>query len=67
MSVYIDGRWVDAPKGSFILAPGGVEHDFENRSSTRAGVLNFSIPGDFAPAMPEIVKWFHENPPGRAG
>lgn len=66
MSVLIDERWVEAPKGSFILAPGGIQHDFENRSSSRAGVLNFSIPGDFENHMPEIVKWFLENPPGEA-
>lgn len=40
-------HWIEAPKGSFVPAPGGVMHDFENRSSSRAGVLNFSIPGDF--------------------
>src|SRR5688500_3657279 len=33
MSVLVGDRWIDAPKGSFILAPGGVTHDFENRSS----------------------------------
>jgi mannose-6-phosphate isomerase-like protein (cupin superfamily) len=66
MSIYIEDRWVDAPKGSFILAPGGVQHDFENRGNVRAGVLNFSIPGDFEVNMPEISKWFLENPPGNA-
>jgi mannose-6-phosphate isomerase-like protein (cupin superfamily) len=63
MSFLIGDRWIDAPKGSFVLAPGGMTHDFENRSSNRAGVLNFSIPGDFEKDMPEIVKWFIENPP----
>ena len=63
MSVLIGDRWIDAPKGSFVLAPGGVTHDFENRSSSRAGVLNLSIPGDFEKNMPAIAKWFAENPP----
>ena len=63
MSVLLGDRWIDAPKGSFVLAPGGVMHDFENRSSRRAGVLNFSSPGDFEKNMPEIAKWFAENPP----
>ena len=63
MSFLIGDRWIDAPKGSFILAPSGMTHDFENRSSNRAGVLNFSIPGDFEKDMPEIVKWFIKNPP----
>lgn len=63
MSLLIGDRWVDAPKGSFILAPGGVTHDFENRSSSRAGVLNFSIPGDFEKSMLAIAEYFAENPP----
>lgn len=63
MSVLVEDRWIDAPEGSFVLAPGGVTHDFENRSSRRAGVLNFSIPGDFEKNMPAIAKWFVENPP----
>lgn len=67
MSFLIGERWVDAPKGSFVLAPGGTTHDFENRGAQRAGVLNFSTPGNFEPQMPEIVQWFVENPPGPAG
>jgi quercetin dioxygenase-like cupin family protein len=66
MSVYVDSRWIDAPKGSFVLVPGGVEHDFENRSDSRAGILNFAIPGDFEEEMPGIVEWFKENPPQNA-
>ena len=67
MSILIGESWTDVPKGSFVLAPGGVTHDFENRSSSRAGVLNLSIPGDFEKDMPGIVKWFAENPPKDAG
>lgn len=63
MSFLMGDRWIDAPKGSFVLAPGGMTHDFENRSSSRAGVLNFSVPGEFETSMPGIVKWFAENPP----
>lgn len=63
MSFLIGDRWVDAPKGSFLLAPAGMTHDFENRSSSRAGVLNFSVPGGFEEDMPAIAKWFAENPP----
>ena len=66
MSFLIGERWIDAPKGSFVLAPGGTTHDFENRSTSRAGVLNFSAPGDFEPAMPGIADWFSKNPPGDA-
>lgn len=63
MSFYLSGKWFDAAKGSFILAPAGMRHDFENRSSKKAGVLNFSIPGNFEESMPDIVQWYHENPP----
>ncbi|HEX2491014.1 MAG TPA: cupin domain-containing protein [Blastocatellia bacterium] len=63
MSFLIGDRWVDAPTGSFVLAPGGLTHDFENRSSSPAALLNFSIPGDFEMEMPAIAEWFVENPP----
>lgn len=66
MSFLIDDRWIDAPKGSFVLAPGGVTHDFANRSDAQAGVLNFSIPGGFEAHMPSIVHWFTEHPPQEA-
>jgi mannose-6-phosphate isomerase-like protein (cupin superfamily) len=65
MSVLVDDRWIDAPKGSFVLIPGGTTHDFENRSPARAGVLNFSAPGTFEQHMPSIVEWFREHPPGQ--
>ena len=55
------------PKGSFVLIPGGVTHDFENRGDTRAGVLNLSIPGEFEQHMAGISEWFLQNPPGYAG
>lgn len=62
MSFLIGDRWVDAPKGSFVLAPGGTTHDFENRSSSRAGFLNFHCSGDFEQQrMPGIADWFKEN------
>lgn len=67
MSFLVDGRWIDAPKGAFVLAPGGAVHDFENRSAVRAGVLNFSAPGDFEQEMPGIAEWFVDHPPGHAG
>jgi mannose-6-phosphate isomerase-like protein (cupin superfamily) len=62
MSFFVGDRWIDAPKGSFVLAPGGVTHDFENRTAERAGVLNISVPGDFEPHMLGIAKWFVERP-----
>lgn len=67
MSLLVDGVWHDATAGSFVLVPGGMLHDFENRSDQRAGVLNISVPGGFEPAMPAISDWFKEHPPGRPG
>ena len=63
MSILIGDRWIDAPRGSFVLAPGGVTHDFENRTTERAGVLNVSTPGEFEPHMRGIVDWFAQHPP----
>jgi len=65
MSILVGERWVDAPAGSLVLAPGNVIHDFENRSGQRAGLLNFFM-GVFEPAMPSIAKYFLEHPPGDA-
>ena len=67
MSFLIGAAWIDAPRGSFVLVPAGTTHDFENRGDTRAGVLNFSVPGNFEQHMAGIVQWFREHPPGRAG
>ena len=63
MSVLVGNDWTHAARGSFVLVPGGTTHDFENRGDVRAGVLNFSIPGEFEPHMPGIAQWFLENPP----
>lgn len=67
MSFFVGDHWIDAPRGAFVLVPGGLTHDFQNRGKVRAGLLNFSAPGGFEPEMPNISQWFIENPPGRAG
>lgn len=67
ISFLVEEEWVDAPRGTFILVPAGKTHDFENRGTIRAGVLNFSIPGNFEESMPDIVDWFSKNPPANAG
>lgn len=66
MTFLIGGEWVDCPQGSFVLAPAGTTHDFQNRGAVRAGVLNISAPGGFERNMGMIVEWFAKNPPGRA-
>ena len=67
MSLLVDDRWIDAPRGSFVLVPGGVTHTFQNRGDTRAGVLNVSHPGSFEQHMPGIVAWFADHPAGDVG
>ena len=42
MSVLVGEKWTHATKGSFVLIPGGVTHDFENRGSVR-GPCELSI------------------------
>jgi mannose-6-phosphate isomerase-like protein (cupin superfamily) len=66
MSIRTGDQWIDAPQGSFVLVPGGVTHDFENRSAAPAAVLNWACPGNFELQMPDIAAWFAENPPGDA-
>jgi mannose-6-phosphate isomerase-like protein (cupin superfamily) len=63
MSVMIGTDWTDATAGSFVLVPGNVTHDFENRTSEPAGMLNVSAPGDFEQNMPGIAQWFVERSP----
>jgi mannose-6-phosphate isomerase-like protein (cupin superfamily) len=63
ISFFVGDRWFDAKKGSFVLAPGGTKHDFENRTAKRAGMLNVSVPGDFEEHMPGIAAWFRSRSP----
>jgi quercetin dioxygenase-like cupin family protein len=62
----VDDEWSTAPRGSFVLVPGGVTHTFRNSGDVRAGALNFGVPGGFEEMMPAIVEYFAEHPPGRA-
>lgn len=66
VSFLIGEEWTECSRGSFVLAPAGTTHDFQNRGHVRAGVLNISVPGAFEQNMPMIVEWFAENPPGPA-
>ncbi len=65
MSIWVGEKWHHVGPGSFVLVPGGVTHDFENRGDVRAGVLNVSS-GVFEPEMPAIAEYFAEHPPGNA-
>ena len=65
MSLLVGSEWTHATTGSFVLVPGGVTHDFENRGDVKAGILNFKT-GTFEAELPAIAEWFVENPPGQA-
>lgn len=58
MSFFVGGTWIDAPRGSLVIAPANTPHDFENRTAEAAGALNLSVPGDFEPHMQGIADWF---------
>jgi len=63
MSVFLEDTWTDCTRGACIIIPGGVLHTFENRGTSRAGILSFDNEAGFENRMPSIVKWFEENPP----
>jgi mannose-6-phosphate isomerase-like protein (cupin superfamily) len=61
MSFLLYEEWLDAPRGSFLRIPSGITHTFENRSRSRAGALNFKMPGGFEETMPAKVDWFAKH------
>lgn len=61
MTLLVGDQYIDAEAGTFIRIPAGVTHDFENRTSQRAGLLNVFIPGGFEAHMPAIVEWFKDH------
>lgn len=61
MTFLVGAEWIDAPKGTFVRVPVGVQHDFENRTDERAGMLNLYFPGGFEAGMPAIVEWFAQH------
>lgn len=61
-TILVGDQWIDAEKGTFIRIPANTLHDFKNTSDKKTCVLNFFIPGGFERNMPDIVKWFQDNP-----
>jgi mannose-6-phosphate isomerase-like protein (cupin superfamily) len=61
MSLLAGDTWFDAPAGSFLRIPAGVTHDFQNRGTARAGVLNMFLPGGFEVMMPAVVDYFADH------
>jgi len=62
MSFLVGTKWIKAPRGSFLRIPAKITHDFENRSDSRAGVLNVFIPGGFEVLMPRMVDYMKGAP-----
>jgi len=58
VSVQLEDEWHTAGPGTYIFIPGGTQHTFENRTSSKSGFLNINNPGGFENAMPSIVEWF---------
>ncbi|MEQ8481544.1 MAG: cupin domain-containing protein [Hoeflea sp.] len=62
VSILVGESWHKLEKGGFLRIPAGTMHDFANRTGKVAGLLNIFMPGGFENSMPEIVKWFEDNP-----
>ncbi|WP_304067287.1 cupin domain-containing protein [Pedobacter glucosidilyticus] len=61
ISFLVGDKWIDADQGTFIRIPSKTIHDFTNKTTERAGFINFYIPGGFKKNMPAIVNWFATN------
>ena len=66
VSLFIEGHWTHAERGSYALIPGGTPHNFENHGAVRRGFISIDVPRGFESRVPEIVEWFVENPLGHA-
>jgi mannose-6-phosphate isomerase-like protein (cupin superfamily) len=66
MTFLVGDAWREAPRGSFVLVPGGMTHDFKNTGEVKATMLNIGVPGGFEKGMPQVVAYFARNPPGDA-
>jgi mannose-6-phosphate isomerase-like protein (cupin superfamily) len=60
--ILVGDKWLAAPAGTVIVIPAGIIHDFRNDTDAEAGLFNVFIPGGFEDKMPEIVKWYEDNP-----
>jgi quercetin dioxygenase-like cupin family protein len=57
----LDGKTIEGTPGTFVRAPAGIRHDFENRTDKRAGLLNFYT-GPFEKDMLAIAEWYRNHP-----
>ncbi|XZF15958.1 cupin domain-containing protein [Chitinophagaceae bacterium MMS25-I14] len=61
VSMFVEDKWMDAERGTFIRVPRNTMHTFANRTDKKAGMLNVDIPGGFERNMPSMVEWFEEQ------
>jgi len=64
LTLLIEGEKEEAPRGSYVLIPGGASHDFENHGAEECGFISINVPAGFEQMMPQIVKWLKDNPLG---
>lgn len=64
LSLLIDGKRAEAPRGSYALIPGGVSHDFDNPGGEACRFISINVPAGFEQMMPKLVKWFADKPLG---
>ena len=62
-----DARWIDAPRGSFVLVPGGI--DARLREPQRPAGRRAQLLGAWKLRAAHAChrRWFHAHPPGQAG
>lgn len=56
LSVFVDGEWLDAPQGSYVVVTGGTDHDFANRGQVVTRFINFDVPGGFESGVKRFVR-----------
>lgn len=66
VSLVLDGERTEARRGTYVLIPAGVLHDFDNHGAEECGFISINMPAGFEQMMPQLVKWFRENPLGDA-
>ncbi len=64
LSLLIDGERAEAPSRSYVLIPGGVSHDFDNRGGETCRFISINVPAGFEKMMPQLVQYFGANPLG---
>ena len=62
LSLQIGAKQTRAPRGSYVLVPGGISHDFSNPGAKACKFISINTPAGFERMMPQLVEWFKKNP-----